>query len=409
MAQRRNQPPPRRPRRGARRTGSSSSVAIVVATSLLVIVAALVAWLAFGFGKSSSSPAAGATPSPTTIALAPSPTATTSETPVATATVTAAPTTAPTPKPTATGTSAETPAPTSTAAPTPAPTTPSKPATGAFGELPPADIPTGNAAGRQMSLDYRLDMSLQQVPQSAPVYELQPRKWTSDDVGALAKSLGLTGEVSDQGGAFRVSGGGELYVAGNFVQYIAGAETATPTTAPLPDDDTAVQTARSWLVQHDLVGANLGAGQVVARDESAGKVQVRIKPADPDTILSATPSATVTLGPGGQVQEADCRWPGDTQQASYGLRAADDLWSDAQQGQGYLEVDPNALPSGNLQGTATITGASIAYTIAGSPSGVQYLVPLVVFNGQATFQGEGTPVPVKVYVPAVSAQSAPRG
>lgn len=330
---------------------------------------------------------------------------------MATVTATAAATAVPSPKPTSTSQSAavKTPEPTSTAAPTAAPTTPSKPATGAFGELPPADIPTGNAAGRQMSLDYRLDMSLQQVPQNAAVYQLQPRTWTKDDVGALAKSLGLTGAVSDQGGAYRVSGGGDLYVAGNFVQYIAGAETATPTHAPLPDDAAAVQTARSWLLRHDLVGANLGAGQVVARDEQAGKVQVRIKPADPDSILSATPSATVTLGPGGQVQEADCRWPGDTQQASYGLRGADALWSDAKQGQGYLEVDPNALPAGNLQGTATITGASIAYTIAGSPSGVQYLVPLVVFDGQATFQGAKAPVAIKVYVPAVSAQSAPRG
>lgn len=259
-----------------------------------------------------------------------------------------------------------------------------------------------------MNLDYRLNLSLQDVPQSATVYQINPRKWTKDEVAALAKSLGITGAVSDQGGgAFAASGNGQLEVSPTLVQYVAARNAATPAAGSLPSNDAAVQAARSWLIQHNLVGGNVGSGAVVARDEAAKQVQVRIKPAEPENLLSATPSATVTVGPGGAILEASSRWPGSLQRSSYGLRAPEELWSAAKSGQGYIEVNPDALPSGALSGTATITGASLAYTIAGAPDGTQYLVPLVVFSGQANFGGGA--VPIKIYVPAAGAQSAPRG
>ena len=418
MANRRNQPP-YRPGRPPRRSGGSSPTSLIIATTALIIVAAAVGFLAFGSRHSPNSSTTAATPlaTPATpLALGITPAATAVETPAAnptateTAVSTAEPTVEPTAKPTAT-TQAKTAVPTETAAPTSAPTAAAtNPALGAFGELPPADVPTGNSAGRQMQLDYRLNMSLQQVPQNAPVYQLQPRKWTADNVGQLAKSLGITGKVTDEGGTFHASGGsGDLYVSASLVQYIAATDSAAPSSGSLPSDSAAIDAARSWLLKHDLVGSNVGAGEVVGREESAGKVQVRVKPADPSSILSATPSATLTIGRGGGVLEADCRWPTSFQSSSYGLSSADQLWSDAKSGQGYVEVDPSALPSGSLTGTATMTSASVAYTIAGQPGGVQYLVPLVVFQGQATFQGASNPVPIKVYVPAVSGQAAPRG
>src|SRR5579884_1454411 len=274
MANRRNPPPrryggmgpaPRPPRR-------SSPAALIVAISALVIVAVLVGFLAFDFQRGSSS-ANHATPSPVAQAAStPLPIGITTPTAVATRAATA-PAETPTPieataAPKAT-TTVKTPAP--TAAPTTAPTTAAKPPLGAYGELPAANIPTGNSAGRDLSLNYRLNLSLQQVPQSAPVYQLQPRNWTKDDVTLLASSLGLTGQVVDQGGSFKVSGGGDLYVAGNFVQYIAAPGTGTPAANNLPSDSAAADIARSWLIKHDLVGGNVGAGQVVGHDTSAGK------------------------------------------------------------------------------------------------------------------------------------------
>ncbi|MBX6342928.1 MAG: hypothetical protein IRY97_10755, partial [Thermomicrobiaceae bacterium] len=227
----------------------------------------------------------------------------------------------------------------------------------------------------------------------------------------LAQSLGVDGDVVDQGGgSFRVSGSGSLYVSGDLVQYVA-APSGTPTAGKLPADDDLVQTARSWLLNHNLAGADIGPGSVIGRREDLGRAVVVVKPVEPSPILSETPSASVTVTASGAVAEATIRWPAALKKATYGLRGPEDLWSDASNGRGYVDIDPSQLPPGNgqVKGTVTITGADLAYTTAGAAGTRRYLVPIVAFKGQARIEGASGPIPVTIYVQAVGAQAAPRG
>jgi hypothetical protein len=188
------------------------------------------------------------------------------------------------------------------------------------------------------------------------------------------------------------------------VQYIApaGGASGTPTSGgELPDNGTLVQTARGWLLEQDLLGASIGPGAVTSRDEANGVAQVQFKPVEPDDLLSAIPSANVTIGASGAVTEAFVRWPAAMPRSTYGLRSASALWQDASSGRGYIEINNGGAA---VSGDATITSASLAYTTAGDPGTKQYLVPLVVFAGQVS---DGTPI--KIYVSAVGAQAAPRG
>lgn len=384
-----------RPQRPGSRRGTSTRLNLILSAVLMVIVIAIAVVLVLSSrdnGDTPETPTAVAEVSPTVIATPEDETPTeVAEEPTAEATEPAATPTPVTPTP--------------TVEPTPTPIV------GDFGDLPAAEMPTGNSAGRPISLDYRLDMSMQLVPQQAAVYEISHRSWTLDEVTALADALGLTGEVVDQGGgSYRVSGGGSLYVTGDIVQYAAD-PAAEPVPGPLPTDDILIQSAKTWLIKHQLVGADAGPGRITLRNTDMGLATVVIKPVEPEGILSAIPSASVTVAADGTVVQADVRWPAALRTSTYGLRSPEALWDEVRGGRGYLELDPGLLPTtqGALQGSATITSASIAYTLAGTPGMKQFLVPAVVFSGQAQIEGADQPVPVKVYVPAVSAQAAPRG
>lgn len=399
MAQRGNRPRPT--------TRSNAPIPIIAATALLIVVAAIVGWLIFGYkGAGQSTPV----PTNSPVAVAASTATPTSQTVASTVTpgATAAATVTATPKATPRHTPVATPTPTT--APTPTPVV------GDYGELPSADIPSGTPGSRRLALTYHLNMSLQQIPRQADVYLLQPRSWKPADAEKLAKSLGITGAIQDQGnGSFKASGNGDLYISTSLVQYIAprgGSTSGTPTASqPLPGNDALVQTARGWLIQQNLLGAAIGPGSVVSRDEHTNIAQVLVKPVEPSQLLSALPSANVTLDGAGHVLEAYVRWPASMPRSSYGLRSAADLWADATKGLGYIEIDDTALPpgTGSLSGEATITSSSLAYTTAGAPETKQYLVPLVVFEGQVTVAGASAPIPIKIYVPAVGAQASPRG
>ncbi len=398
MTQRGNRP--------RRETQSNSPIAIVVASILLIVVAAIVGWLIFGYkGAGQTTPVPSTSP---VVAVASAAATVDSSTSTVTPETTIVPTTASSPE----ATPIETPAATPTATEAPTPT----PIVGDYGELPSADIPSGTAGSRRLQLEYHLNLSLQQIPQTAAVYLLQPREWTKTDAEKLAKSLGITGAVEDQGnGSFRATGNGDLYISNSLVQFIAprgGTSNGTPTASqPLPSNDALVQTARGWLIQQNLLGAAIGPGTVVSRDEKQNIAQVQVKPIEPNQLLSAIPSANLTLDGSGNVREAYVRWPAAMPRSTYGLRSAADLWATATAGLGYVEIDDSLLPSGSgsLPGQVTITATSIAYTTAGALETKQYLVPLVVFEGQATVAGVDTPIPVKIYVPAVGAQAAPRG
>lgn len=401
MAQRSYRPPRNR------RNNNNSPYAIVAASILLVVVAAIVAWILFFYDGANGENSATATSSAVAAVASPSGSATAQPSAsasgvasaVASASATSSASASTTPQASATEQTTATVRPTATNAPEPTPLV------GDYGSLPPADIPSGSSAGGQVQLTYHLNMSLQQVPQQAPVYQLQPRVWSADDAASLAQSLGITGDVQDQGnGSFRVSGNGELYISNSLVQYIApaGGASGTPTSGgELPDNGTLVQTARGWLLEQDLLGASIGPGTVTSRDEANGVAQVQFKPVEPDDLLSAIPSANVTIGASGAVTEAFVRWPAAMPRSTYGLRSASALWQDASSGRGYIETNNGGAA---VSGDATITSASLAYTTAGDPGTKQYLVPLVVFSGQVS---DGTPI--KIYVSAVGAQAAPRG
>lgn len=302
------------------------------------------------------------------------------------------------------------PDPTPDPSPTPAPEPTPAPLVGEFGELPAGDMPSGSPAD-SLNLEYRLDMSLQSLPAEAPAYLMQRRSWSAEGVQALANQLGLEGEVVDQGnGSFQVEGqSASLYISSTVVQYV---QTAAPEQAPpLAGDQELAQMARNWLTQNGLTGADTGQGQVLDRDEESGRAYVQIKPVEPANLISATPSAGITLLGDGTVIEAMINWPESLQASNYGLRSADELWSAITQGRGFIDIDVNALPADfqGRSGTITATSASIAYTVAGSPQGSQYLVPVAVFSGTANIEGVENPIPVEMSIEAVSAQTSPRG
>lgn len=282
------------------------------------------------------------------------------------------------------------------------------PASGEFGVLPPAEIPSGGL-GRDLTLQYDLNVSLDSAPTEASVYELQWPDRTSADVAALAANLGIQGDVADQGGGnYIVDGaGGTLNVAPETVQIGLQHDKAS---GALEDDATLVDNARSWLLDMGLVTADIGDGSVTGKDTNAQRATVVFTTSEPTPLLAAYPSARVTLGPGGAVFEAYVKWPASYDVATYPLADANTLWAAAQSGQGYIEADLSGVPGdGPVTGTLSVTNLSLAYSTAGSDSAHEFLAPIMVFSGEAQLDGVDMTVPVSIYVPAVAGQAAPRG
>ena len=296
--------------------------------------------------------------------------------------------------------------------PTPVPEEPapaaSRPVTGEFGELPAGDMPSGSPADA-LNLQFNLDMGLQAVPSEALAYRINRRQWSLQDAQNVATNLGIGAEVVDQGGgSFQAEGGSaSLYINPSSIQYVRPSSTDSP--PQIPGNDQLVATARNWLVDNGLVTGNVGFGEVRNRNEQTGVANVLISPAEPSNIISGTPSARVSVRGDGVVTEATISWFQSLGGSTYGLRPAEDLWADATSGRGFVDIRANDLPAGfqGASATANITSVSIAYTVAGSPQGTQYLVPVVVFSGSANV--EGTSVPVSIYVQAAAAQAIPRG
>jgi hypothetical protein len=312
--------------------------------------------------------------------------------------------------PTPDATAEEDPEETPESEPTPAPTPTPEPLVGDFGELPSGDVPSGSPA-EALNLEFQLDMSLQGIAREALVYQLERRQWTGNDVASLADRLDVDGEVLDQGnGSFRVEGSSSsIYISPALVQYIRPA--ASDEVPDLPDNEQLRQMVRSWLTETGLIGADIGPTEVLDRDPDSGRAFVLVKPVDPPDIISATPSAAVTIRGDGVVTEAMVNWPRSVQSSMYGLRSAENLWTDASRGRSFIEIDVNQLPTdfSGRNGTVTVTSSGIAYTLAGSPAGTQYLVPVVVFSGTANVEGADGPIPVRIFVEAVGAQASPRG
>jgi len=366
---------------------------VLPAALALIAMVVLAVWLALGLGDEAGELLAGTEPATPTPAA---PLAVETATPVP---AEQTPSTEDTVTPTLEST------PTVAPPPTPVPTV----IIGEFGELPRPNMPQARPDLARLQPQYSLAISLEQVPTEAPVYRMLSRAWDRERVVAIAESLGIEGEVTESTGGFHIADGAqELYISGNQVQYQRLA--ASQQAATLPDDTTLIAAARDWLMTHDLVGEGLGAGTVSDRLEDTGLAIVVFQPAEPSPVLSAVPRATVTVSADGEIRQAFINWPAGFESSIYGLRDAELLWQDVLEGRGYLEVDVESLPPGNdpLPADVTITGVEIAYTDAGGESD-RYLTPLVRFTGEATIAGVDGPVPMRVSVPAVGAQAAPRG
>lgn len=287
------------------------------------------------------------------------------------------------------------------------PTDTEAPSVGDFGTLPPAQIVSGGLS-RSLDLGFKLATSLSDAPSSAPVYQIEWPNWTEDDVASIAANLGLEGAVEGGPGNYQVFGAtGQIYFNGPTIQYV---NTGSLPDLPLGDDASVIQTASAWMYANGFISDDLDGGAVIGRDEGAGRAVVLFKPAQVSPVLSFVPSATVTVGPGGSIVEANIRWPVDYVTSEYGLRPADALWNKVLAGEGSVEADLSGVSgTGALSGTMTVSDISIAYSYAGSPGGGEFLVPLIVFSGEATLNETGDIVPVSIYLAAVAGQASPQG
>ena len=277
------------------------------------------------------------------------------------------------------------------------------PVAGDFGFLPAPQLPSGGA-GQSLSLDYQLATSLELVPLTGTVYQVEWPAYSETDVETMAATLGLDGVVDSQGdGVFSVSGSeASLFVSPTIIEY--GAYSAG-SGGPLPSSDVAIDAAWSWFAALGVNGVEIGEGNVVAVEEDAGLSIVALTPANPAPNLAPTPSARIKVSAEGVVEEATIVWPSALYGSDYGLRPALDIWEDLRSGNAFVSADVSE--SGGGSGTMSVTDISIAYTVAGSPWDAQYVVPLVVFGGYANVNG--VDVYVSAYVPAIHHQENPLG
>ncbi len=277
-------------------------------------------------------------------------------------------------------------------------------------QLPPPDLPTTSQQGYTYDLSASLKANLKKVPTEATIYELDRDKLTKSEAQKLADKLKINAKIKARGkDGFTASGDGELFISPDVIQYQSGVE---PKDGKLPSDDDAVAAARKWLRGSGLTPADLGDGQVVSRVPQANIVVVSFSPVEPESLLAAYPSITVSIGPKGQVLEASKRWadiqPGDV----YQLRSANDAWKDIQVGEAYIEAELTDadFPAGaDVSGSVTYNDVSIGYTTAGPPGGTQYLEPVFVFKGRMRVEGKDGTYAIKAYVPALADSGAPVG
>jgi hypothetical protein len=432
LRDRRNDPPSRR---SVYNRADTSQRNLIIAASLFVLALLVVGVLLLtggdddeqpGIGAATRTPTAtatttqgtpGATPTPASGQVsgnAPTPTLSSTVTPTVPSTPTAQePEPSPTPtavevEPTETPTEAAE-EPTATEEPEPAspdPTATFPPTVGEFGPLPPAQVVSGGSS-RPLDLDFELGIDLGSVPGSGSVYLIDWGTWSADLATTVASRQGIGVPATSSGSGFQaVDGAGEIYFSRGVVQYV---NRRAPVGGTLEENATVIENARIWLNASGIVGTGIGEGTIVGRDDVTMRAVVLFKPAEPTPLLAFYPSATVTISPGGDVREANIRWPDGYSSAAYDMRPANQIWNDVLAGEGSIEADLSELPgSGAVVGTFTAYNASIAYSLATGSSG-DYLVPLIVFSGEIVAADSGAAVPAWVYIQGVYGQLAPRG
>ncbi len=280
-------------------------------------------------------------------------------------------------------------------------------------QLPVADLPTMNEQGFTFELESTWTGSFDSVPTEAPVYQLTLPVFDAASTAEMAASLGIDGEVQDQGnGTFMVDGNGSLFVTSELQQYVSDVEIPD---GEVPADEQAIAYAREWLRQVGQLPANAGEGVIVARIEEPARVIVSIPPIEPKNLLSSFPAITVTMGPQAAIVEAAFRWASLSSGDLYALLPADTAWMEVAERRSYLQADvpgSDFEPGSTLAGTAEYDAVVIAYTSSGVPGEAQYLQPVYQFNGQVTIVTAETssgPYPITAYVPALINTQQPVG
>lgn len=294
------------------------------------------------------------------------------------------------------------------ASPTPDAATPSERwARGAFGALPPLALP--GELGPRPVLAYTRAPDLGPMPASADVYRLTWTRFTPETVLRLSQRLGLSGSVASLGpDTFQVDdrAQGRLLVAHGRIVYSRGGEPVTGSLAP----DQAVELARQWLVERDLLPVDAGPPRAQPVPD-LGLTSVIFTPRAPRGLLTPEPGLTVAIDGRGIVHDVDMLWPAEQQIASYPLAGVTAAWEAVQRGQGFVEVDAAAVPPDDrLTGRVAVTRASVGYALAGGTDATApaYLEPVYIFSGLATLPGQAEPVPCRVYLPALASDSPPR-
>jgi hypothetical protein len=267
-----------------------------------------------------------------------------------------------------------------------------------------------NEQGFIFELESSFTGSLDDVQTEARVYEMTVATFDPASADEIASRLSIDGEVTDQGGGtFAAEGNGSMFVTPGLVQYISASEIPE---GDLPTDEQAVAFGREWLRQTQLLPANVGEGSVVARVESPPRVIVAFKPVQPERLLSADPSITITMGPNALIIEASFRWAELSAGDTYQLRGADAAWSEVAERRAYLQaMIPSDViaPGSTITGTASYSSIALAYTSSGIPGEQQYLQPVFVFTGTITPEGSTTSFPITAYVPGLVNSQQPVG
>jgi hypothetical protein len=190
---------------------------------------------------------------------------------------------------------------------------------------------------------------------------------------------------------------------------------ASPSAPPSPTpsrtltDEAAIAAAQGWLTKANLLPANADGGRVTR--PTPEQVVVTLHPQIPGPQIASDPMIEVTLGVDGSVRNVYHRWPTNISPRETALRNVNEAWAEVAAGNGYLEVDqtvPTNIPAGTVfHGAANVTAVSIGWsTAAEGADGLNYLVPVYVFEGTVTLsnppEGQPNAVPFRVFIPAAA-------
>jgi len=263
-----------------------------------------------------------------------------------------------------------------------------------FGMLPPVAPVTNSAA--PSGLVYQLTGPLTGGAARADVFSIAWPPPSAAQVDQLARKLGLTGPVRQpKAGMYTVDGNGTLSVDAKATVYAP--PPATAETHSLPDDRTAISSARSWLATRDFLPPDVGPATVRRNSDT---LDVIFHPTTLPVILSDLPGVRVRIGPGNVVQEVQRAWPNELLPGAYDLISLDDAWQQAQ-ARGMVDFRLPVGLSAPPNATALINNVSLAYAFASDTKGRDFLQPLYLFSGTVAIPGQSAGVDIRIAVPAV--------